>query len=58
MRTAIAPVPFVKPLEAFDFDYQPSIDRKQLQGLGPAATSSSMAATSSRSDRWVWARRT
>jgi DNA replication protein DnaC len=33
MRTAMARFPFVKPLETFDFDYQPSIDRKQLQQL-------------------------
>ena len=38
MRTAMARLPFVKPLETFDFDYQPSIDRKQLLAL--AATSS------------------
>lgn len=28
MRTAMARFPFVKPLETFDFGYQPSIDRK------------------------------
>ena len=33
MRTAMARLPFVKPLETFDFGYQPSIDRKQLQML-------------------------
>jgi len=33
MRTAMARFPFVKPLETFDFDYQPSIDRKQLHSL-------------------------
>jgi len=33
MRTAMARFPFVKPLETFDFAYQPSIDRKQLQTL-------------------------
>ena len=33
MRTAMARLPFVKPLETFDFGYQPSIDRKQLQTL-------------------------
>jgi DNA replication protein DnaC len=33
MRTAMARFPFVKPLETFDFAYQPSIDRKQLQQL-------------------------
>ena len=33
MRTAMARFPFVKPLETFDFTYQPSIDRKQLQQL-------------------------
>lgn len=33
MRTAMARFPFVKPLETFDFGYQPSIDRKQLQQL-------------------------
>jgi len=29
----MARLPFVKPLETFDFDYQPSIDRKQVQML-------------------------
>jgi DNA replication protein DnaC len=33
MRTAMARFPFVKPLETFDFAYQPSIDKKQLLGL-------------------------
>ena len=33
MRTAMARFPFVKPLETFDFAYQPSIDKKQLQAL-------------------------
>ena len=33
MRTAMARFPFVKPLETFDFGYQPSIDRKQVQTL-------------------------
>jgi len=33
MRTAMARLPFVKPLQTFDFDYQPSIDRKQVQQL-------------------------
>ncbi len=33
MRTAMARLPFVKPLETFEFDYQPSIDRKQVQTL-------------------------
>jgi DNA replication protein DnaC len=33
MRTAVARFPFVKPLETFDFGYQPSIDRKQVQAL-------------------------
>ena len=33
MRTAMARFPFVKPLETFDFGYQPSIDKKQLQTL-------------------------
>jgi DNA replication protein DnaC len=33
MRTAMARFPFVKPLESFDFAYQPSIDRKQVQSL-------------------------
>ena len=33
MRTAMARFPLVKPLETFDFAYQPSIDRKQLQQL-------------------------
>ena len=33
MRTSMARFPFVKPLETFDFTYQPSIDRKQVQTL-------------------------
>lgn len=33
MRTHLARFPFVKSLETFDFGYQPSIDRKQLQTL-------------------------
>lgn len=33
MRTSLARFPFVKGLEAFDFGYQPSIDRKQVQAL-------------------------
>lgn len=33
MRTAMARLPFVKPLETFDFGYQPSIDSKQVQAL-------------------------
>jgi DNA replication protein DnaC len=33
MRTAMARFPFVKPLESFDFTYQPSIDAKQVQHL-------------------------
>jgi DNA replication protein DnaC len=33
MRTSLARFPFVKGLEAFDFAYQPSIDRKQVQML-------------------------
>lgn len=33
MRTALARFPFVKPLETFDFAYQPSIDRKQIAEL-------------------------
>lgn len=33
MRTAMARFPFVKPLETFDFGYQPSIDRRQVQTL-------------------------
>jgi DNA replication protein DnaC len=33
MRTAMARFPFAKPLETFDFGYQPSIDRKQVQAL-------------------------
>jgi DNA replication protein DnaC len=33
MRTSMARFPFVKPLETFDFAYQPSVDRKQLQQL-------------------------
>ena len=33
MRTAMARFPFVKPLETFDFAYQPSIDKKQVLNL-------------------------
>src|SRR6476659_438558 len=33
MRTAMARFPFVKPLETFDFSYQPSMDKKQVQTL-------------------------
>ncbi len=33
MRTAMARFPFVKPLETFEFSYQPSIDRKQVLEL-------------------------
>jgi DNA replication protein DnaC len=33
MRTALARFPFVKSLETFDFSYQPSVDRKQIQTL-------------------------
>ena len=33
MRTAMARLPFVKPLETFDFGYQPSIDKKQVFNL-------------------------
>jgi DNA replication protein DnaC len=33
MRTHLARFPFVKGLEGFDFTYQPSIDKKQIQTL-------------------------
>lgn len=33
MRTHLARFPFVKGLEAFDFSYQPSLDKKQLETL-------------------------
>jgi DNA replication protein DnaC len=33
MRTALARFPFVKSLDTFDFSYQPSVDRKQIQTL-------------------------
>ena len=33
MRTSLARFPFVKGLEAFDFAYQPSLDKKQIQQL-------------------------
>lgn len=33
MRTHLARFPFVKSLESFDFTYQPSIDKKQIQSL-------------------------
>jgi DNA replication protein DnaC len=31
MRTSLARFPFVKSLDAFDFSYQPSLDKKQIQ---------------------------
>ena len=31
MRTSLARFPFVKSLEVFDFTYQPSLDKKQIQ---------------------------
>ena len=33
MRTSLARFPFVKTLEAFDFSYQPALDKKQIQTL-------------------------
>ncbi|MDQ7839619.1 MAG: IS21-like element helper ATPase IstB [bacterium] len=33
MRTSLARFPFVKSLDSFDFSYQPSLDRKQIQTL-------------------------
>jgi DNA replication protein DnaC len=33
MRTRLARFPFVKSLETFDFSYQPSLDKKQIQAL-------------------------
>ncbi len=33
MRTHLARFPFVKTLEAFDWSYQPALDKKQLQSL-------------------------
>ena len=33
MRTSMARFPFVKPLDSFEFAYQPSIDKKQVMGL-------------------------
>ncbi len=33
MRTNLARFPFVKSLDAFDFTYQPSLDKKQVQNL-------------------------
>ena len=33
MRTQLARFPFVKSLDSFDFSYQPSIARKQIQTL-------------------------
>jgi len=33
MRTSLARFPFVKGLETFEFAYQPSLDRKQIQAL-------------------------
>src|SRR3990170_1807921 len=33
MRTSLARFPFVKSLDSFEFSYQPSVDRKQIQTL-------------------------
>ena len=33
MRTNLARFPFIKGLDSFDFTYQPSVDRKQIQKL-------------------------
>jgi DNA replication protein DnaC len=33
MRTHLARFPFVKTLEAFDWSYQPALDKKQVQSL-------------------------
>lgn len=33
MRTAMAKFPFIKTLESFDFNFQPSIDRKRIKEL-------------------------
>ena len=33
MRTSLARFPFVKGVESFEFGYQPSVDRKQIQAL-------------------------
>jgi DNA replication protein DnaC len=33
MRTSLARFPFVKGLESFEFGYQPSLDKKQIQAL-------------------------
>ena len=33
MRTSLARFPFIKGLDSFDFTYQPSVDRKQVQKL-------------------------
>ena len=57
MRTHLARFPFVKGLDTFDFSYQPSLDKKQIQTLA-AATSSSTARTSSSSARPASARPT
>ena len=38
--TPMARFPFVKGLEVFDFTYQPSLDRKQVQPFAPATSSS------------------
>lgn len=33
MRTSLAKFPFIKTLESFDFDFQPSIDKKRIKEL-------------------------
>jgi len=50
MRTNLARFPFVKRLDAFDFSYQPSLDKKRSRRSRPA-TSSSTARTSWSSGR-------
>jgi N-acetylglucosamine kinase-like BadF-type ATPase len=56
MPIVMARFTLVKPLETFDFVYQPSIDKKQIATLA-RATSSIAARTSSFSDRVALARR-
>jgi len=48
MRTHLARFPFVKGLEVFDFAYQPSLDKKQVQQLASSTCGMTCAAAASR----------
>lgn len=42
-RTRLAHLPFHQTLEEFDFSFQPSVDERQMAGIGGAAKSDSEA---------------